>query len=112
MEEKKACPNDIFCAILQTFKEPMFVIDSDENIIMNDEAQKLKDNGLDLLEQSKKVKDGSYKLISHKNNKYRLSKNDINHGTNSVLFKLSLEDETIARLHKSSLKLKKVLSSI
>ena len=77
MEEKKACPNDIFCAILQTFKEPMFVIDSDENIIMNDEAQKLKDNGLDLLEQSKKVKDGSSRLISHKNNKYRLSKNEI-----------------------------------
>lgn len=111
MEEKKACPNEIFCAILQTFKEPMFVIDKDENIIMNDEAQKLRDNGLDLLEQSKKVKDGSSKLISHKNNKYRLSKNVIDIG-NNVLFKLSLEDETIARLHKSNLRLKKVLSSI
>lgn len=111
MEEKKACPNEIFCAILQTFKEPMFVIDKDENIIMNDEAQKLRDNGLDLLEQSKKVKDGGSRLISHKNSKYRLSKNDINLG-NNVLFKLSLEDETIARLHKSNLRLKKVLSSI
>lgn len=111
MEEKKACPNEIFCAILQTFKEPMFVIDKDENIIMNDEAQKLKDNGLDLLEQSKKIKDGSSRLISHKNNKYRLSKNEISIG-NNVLFKLSLEDETIARLHKSNLRLKKVLSSI
>ena len=66
MEEKKACPNDIFCAILQTFKEPMFVIDSDENIIMNDEAQKLKDNGLDLAKMTLVEKDNIWKLMKEK----------------------------------------------
>jgi len=111
MEEKKACPNEIFCAILQTFIDPVFVIAIDENIIMNDDSHNFKDHGLDLLEQSTKVTDVGSKLISHKNSKYRLSKNDINL-VNNVLFKLSLEDETIARLHKSNLRLKKVLSSI
>ena len=111
MEEKKVSPEDIFVAVLDTFNDPMFVIDGD-NLIMNIEAQKLNDNGLNLQEQSKKIKVGSSALISYKNQKYRISKKDINHGTNSCICTLSLEDDTIARLQKSSLKLKKVLSSI
>jgi hypothetical protein len=112
MEEKKVSPEDIFVAVLDTFNDAMFVIDNEDNLIMNIEAQKLNDNGLNLQEQSKKIKVGSSALISYKNQKYRISKKDINHGTNSCICTLSLEDDTIARLQKSSLKLKKVLSSI
>lgn len=107
--EEKISPADIYVAILDTFNEPMFVM-NDENIIMNEAAQKLNETGLNLIEQSKKIKSGSSALISHKNNKYRISKKDF--GLNYSIFKLSIEDEVISKLHKSSLKLKKVLSSI
>ena len=39
-----------------------------------------------------------------------ISKKDINHGTNSFVCVIKVEDETIARLTESSQKLKKVLS--
>ena len=56
MEEKKVSPEDIFVAVLDTFNDAMFVIDNEDNLIMNIEAQKLNDNGLNLQEQSKKIK--------------------------------------------------------
>lgn len=104
--------SQLFIAFFNSFNIPMCIIDEHGNMLMNDMAQELKQAGFDIDNHSKKIKNNSSSVVSYKGKKYNLEKKDINHGTNSCVCTLKLEDDTIARLTESSKKLKKVLSAL
>jgi S-adenosylmethionine hydrolase len=105
-------PSQLFIAFFNSFNIPMCIVDEFGNILMNDMAEELKKSGFEIDNYLKKIKNNSSGTIQFKGKKYNLEKKDINHGTNSCVCTLKLEDDTIARLTESSKKLKKVLSAL
>lgn len=110
-QEEYNNPSKLFIAFMDSFNEPLCLVDGDGNILMNEQAHKMKESGFDLQSHSKRSKVGC-SVVTHKGKKYNLEKKDINHGTNSFLCTFKLEDDTITRLTESSKKLKKVLSAL
>ena len=103
-QEEYTNPSKLFIAFMDSFNEPLCLIDENGNFLMNEQA-------FDLQSHSKKSKIGS-SIVTYKGKKYNLEKKDINHGTNSFLCTFKLEDDTITRLTESSKKLKKALSAL
>ena len=110
-QEEYTNPSKLFIAFMDSFNEPLCLIDENGNFLMNEQAQKMKEAGFDLQSHSKKSKIGS-SIVTYKGKKYNLEKKDINHGTNSFLCTFKLEDDTITRLTESSKILKKALSAL
>ena len=104
-------PSKLIIAFMDSFNEPLCLLDNDGNTLMNEQAHKMNAIGFDLSAHSRKCKVGC-STITHKGKKYNLEKKDINHGTNSFLCTLKVEDDTINRLTESSKKLKQVLSAL
>ena len=105
-------PSKLFVAFLDSFTQPLCIIDDSGNTLFNEQANQLRKSGFDLDTYIKKIKINSSGTFSHKGKKYNIEKKDINHGTNSCVCTVMQEDETIARLTESSKKLKKVLSAL
>ncbi len=105
-------PSPLFVAVLDSFSQPTWIVDSIGNSILNEPAKKLKDSGFDVDKHSLNLKINSSATIIHKGIRYHIEKKDINHGTNSCICMIQKEDETISKLKASSTKLKKVLSAL
>ena len=72
----------------------------------------IKKSGFDIDIHSHKIKVNSSSTVFYKGKRYNISKKDINHGTNSCLCTIKIEDEAITKLKASSTKLEKVLSAL
>lgn len=105
-------PSKLLLALIDSLDCPMFLVDDSGNMILNTEAEKLKKEGFDIDNYSKKIKKGSQMSVSHLGKKYSIQKKDINHGTNSCLCRITPEEDTITRLTESSIKLQKILSAL
>jgi hypothetical protein len=105
-------PSKLLVALMDSIDEPVCLVDDIGNCILNQTAQELKNIGFDVDKLSVKLKNNTSSTFSHKGKKYKISKKDINHGTNSFVCVIKAEDDTIARLTESSKKLKKVLSAL
>lgn len=105
-------PSSLFIAVLDSFSQPTWIVDSNGQCILNQPAKTLKESGFDIDIHSQKLKINSSSTVFHKGTKYNITKKDINHGTNSCLCTIKTEDEAIAKLKASSTKLKKVLSAL
>jgi len=110
-QEEYTNPSKLFIAFMDSFNEPLCLLDENGNFLMNEKAQKMNESGFELKSHSKKCKIG-ISVVTYKGKKYNLEKKDINHGTHSFLCTFKLEDDTITRLTESSKKLKKVLSAL
>jgi hypothetical protein len=105
-------PSTLFIALLDSFSQPTWIVDSSGNCILNEPAKRLKDSGFNLDEHSLKLKMNTSSTVVHKGSKYNIDKKDINHGTDSCLCTLKLVDDTINKLKASSTRLKKVLNAL
>lgn len=105
-------PSRLLVAFMDSINEPVCIVDNSGNCILNQTAKKFQNDGLDMQNHVKKLKDNSSVLITHQGKKYNLHKKDINHGTNSFVCTLKQEDEIITRLTASSNKLRKILNEI
>jgi hypothetical protein len=105
-------PSSLFIAVLDSFSHPTWIVDSDGQCILNQPAKDLKKSGFDIDIHSHKIKVNGNCTVFHKGKKYDISKKDINHGTNSCLCTIKIEDEAITKLKASSTKLAKVLSAL
>lgn len=111
MEKEKYSPLDLLLALMDSFDEPLCLIDSNGHSFLNEYAKQLQNNGLDIDNISKRIKVNSTETVTHKGVLYSIEKKEMNHGTNSCVCKFVPEDDTIKRLTESSKKLKKVLSA-
>lgn len=105
-------PSSLFIAVLDSFSQPTWIVDSSGNCILNEPAKKLKESGFHIDDYSQKLKTNTSSTIIHKGCKYNIEKKDINHGTDSCMCTLKLVDDTITKLKASSTKLKKVLNAL
>lgn len=105
-------PCKLLKALIDSFKEPMLVIDKFGHSVLNEGANDLQRIGFDVDGHSKKIKINSIETVTHLGVKYKIEKKDINHGTNCCLCKIIPLDDTIARLTESSKKLKKALNNL
>ena len=112
MEQDYINPSKLLLALIDSIEEPVCLLDDNGNVLLNQNAKDLKKSGFDIDKVSKQATKNRTKTVSHQGVKYSLEKKDINHGTNSCLCKLVLEDDTIVRLTESSKKLKKVISAL
>ena len=112
MEEDYKNPSQLLLALIDTMECPTCIVDETGNMILNSEAKELQESGLEIKNYVRKIKKDSETQVFHHGKKYSIHKQDINHGTNSYLCKITLLDDPIARLTESSKKLKKVLSAL
>lgn len=112
MEDDYNNPSQLLLALIDSLDCPTCIVDDFGNIIPNSEAQELIDSGFELKNYIKKIKKDSESFVYHHGKRYSIHKKDINHGTNSYLCKITLQEDPIARLTESSKKLKKVLSAL
>jgi hypothetical protein len=99
-------PPKLLLALIDSFNQPMWIIDKIGNVLMNDKAKELFMKGLDI----KNYLSASY--IQFRDQRYSLKQKDINHGTKSKLFILETVDDTIVKLSESSKRLRQVLSAL
>ena len=111
-EEEYKNPSKLLMGLLDTFDSPTCIIDEKCNILMNESAKEMYETGFDLINFTIKTKCGKPSYYYYQGNKYSINKKDINHGTNSCVFTLEPEEDTINRLKESSRKLKNVLRTI
>jgi hypothetical protein len=105
-------PSKLFVAFLDSFNQPMWIIDKSGNILMNEQAKEYSKMGFDILSNAKDLSLTCSKTIIHFGKQFKLFKKDINHGTNSCVFTLEPDEDPIRRLKESSRKLKNVLRTI
>ena len=105
-------PSTLLQDILDTFTQPVCIVDKSNRIIMNDQAKSLFDSGFDVGLHSLNLKNSISTTIIYKSKKYVLEKKELNHCTDFYLCKIQIEDETIQKLKQSSTKLRQVLSTL
>ena len=88
-------PQKLLIAFLDSFSQPMWILDKTGNVLMNEEAKEYSSRG-----------------FQHMGKQFVLDKKDINHGTNSYVCTLQLEDDPLQRLKKSTAKFTKAYSNI
>jgi hypothetical protein len=79
---------------------------------MNEEAKEYSLRGFDILNCAQDLSVGASKVVQHMGKQFILDKKDINHGTNSYVCTLHLEDDPLQRLKKSTAKFTKAYSNI
>lgn len=105
-------PPKLLVALIDSFNQPMWIIDKIGNVLMNDKAKEYTKRGFDITTHTQDLSVGCTKLITHFGKSFKLNKKDINHGTNSCLCTLEIAEDPIQRLKDSSKKLQKVLNTI
>ncbi len=105
-------PQKLLMAFLDSFSEPMWILDKFGNVLMNEEAQEYNKRGFDILKFAQDLAVGKSKIVQHMGKQFILDKKDINHGTNSYVCTLQLEDDPLQRLKKSTAKFTKAYSNI
>lgn len=102
----------ILQAFMDSFAYPLWLVDSNHNIIMNEYAEELANSGFDIRLKISKMHLGDTKNIVYNGVKYKLISKDINHGTNCLVFTLEKVIDDVVRLKESTSKLRKVLGSV
>jgi hypothetical protein len=105
-------PPKLLLALIDSFNQPMWIIDKIGNVLMNDKAKEYSKKGFDITVHSSDLSVGCTKLVTHFGKNFKLNKKDINHGTNSCLCTLESAEDPIQRLKDSSKRLQKALNTI
>ena len=105
-------PQRLLMAFLDSFSEPMWILDKTGNVLMNEEAKEYSNRGFDILKFAQDLTVGTSKVVQHMGRQFILDKKDINHGTNSYVCTLQLEEDPVQRLKKSTAKFTKAYSNI
>jgi len=102
----------ILQAFMDSFAFPLWLVDSNHNILMNEYALELSNSGFDIKSKISKMRLGDTKNIVHNGTKYKIHSKDINHGTNCLVFTMEKIIDDVVRLKESTSKLRKVLGSV
>ena len=105
-------PQKLLMAFLDSFSQPMWILDKSGNVLMNEEAKEYNLRGFDIIKYAQDLGVGASKVVQHMGKQFILDKKDINHGTNSYVCTLQLEEDPLQRLKKSTAKFTKAYSSI
>ncbi len=105
-------PQKLLIAFLDSFSQPMWILDKTGNVLMNEEAKEYSSRGFDVIKHAQEISVGASKVIQHMGKQFVLDKKDINHGTNSYVCTLQLEEDPLQRLKKSTAKFTKAYSNI
>jgi hypothetical protein len=105
-------PQKLLMAFLDSFSQPMWILDKAGNVLMNAEAREYSNSGFDILKYAQDLSVGASKVVQHMGKHFILDKKDINHGTNSCVCTLQHEEDPLQRLKKSTAKFTKAYSNI
>jgi transcriptional regulator of aromatic amino acid metabolism len=105
--------NNILEALLDSFNQPMWIIDvSGKLLMMNEAAKDYANKGFNILSRFNPTKCEHLKFVSFLGKKYIIESKDINHGTNCFVVSLEEHQNSLVALKESTSRLKKVLSSV
>lgn len=105
--------NNILRAFLDSFEEPMWIIDiHGQLLMMNDKAKLYTDKGFNILSKFHPKNSEAFKFVTFLGKKYILQSKDINHGTNCFVISMEEHFGNITALKESTSRLRKVLSSV
>ena len=105
-------PQKLLMAFLDSFSQPMWILDKAGNVLMNEEAREYSRGGFDILKYAQDLSVGASKVVQHMGKHFILDKKDINHGTNSYVCTLQHEEDSLQSLKKSTAKFTKAYSNI
>lgn len=104
---------NILEAFLDSFNQPMWIIDiSGQLLLMNEAAKDYANKGFNILNRFNPAKRENLKFVNFSGKKYLLESKDINHGTNCFVVSLEEQEKSLSALKESTSRLKKVLSSV
>lgn len=103
----------MFQAFLETFSHPVWVSDGRDDVLTNESARRLMQEGFPLVEASTQVEPGEHRKLVHNNVEYSVGKQSIVHGSCYALCELLeyVNTESADKLRQSTQHLRKMLAA-
>jgi hypothetical protein len=102
---------DILQAFLDSFAHPVWIVDANGGILMNELAKALQKQGFPIDTAVAKSSPNGARSFQLKGRNYRVQQQEMNHGTNAFLYELFDETPAVAKLRESTIRLRMALAS-